>query len=48
MSLLGAAEIRELAAQLDLRPAKSLGQNFVHDGMSVEKSCALLMSLNQI
>ena len=32
MSLLGAAEIRELAAQLDLRPAKSLGQNFVHDG----------------
>ena len=32
MSLLGAAEIRELAAQLELRPAKSLGQNFVHDG----------------
>jgi 16S rRNA (adenine1518-N6/adenine1519-N6)-dimethyltransferase len=32
MSLLGAAEIRELASQLDLRPAKSLGQNFVHDG----------------
>ena len=31
MSLLGAAEIRELAAQLDLKPAKSLGQNFVHD-----------------
>ena len=32
MSLLGAAEIRELAASLDLKPSKSLGQNFVHDG----------------
>ena len=32
MSLLGAAEIRELAEALDLKPAKSLGQNFVHDG----------------
>jgi 16S rRNA (adenine1518-N6/adenine1519-N6)-dimethyltransferase len=32
MSLLGAAEIRELAATLDIKPAKSLGQNFVHDG----------------
>ena len=32
MSLLGASEIRELAAALDLKPAKSLGQNFVHDG----------------
>ena len=32
MSLLGAAEIRELAAALDLKPSKSLGQNFVHDG----------------
>lgn len=31
MSLLGAAEIRELAAALDLKPSKSLGQNFVHD-----------------
>lgn len=31
MSLLGAAEIRALAASLDLRPAKSLGQNFVID-----------------
>ena len=31
MSLLGATEIRELAAKLDLKPAKSLGQNFVHD-----------------
>jgi 16S rRNA (adenine1518-N6/adenine1519-N6)-dimethyltransferase len=31
MSLLGAAEIRALAAQLDLKPAKALGQNFVVD-----------------
>jgi 16S rRNA (adenine1518-N6/adenine1519-N6)-dimethyltransferase len=32
MSLLGASEIRELAESLDLKPSKSLGQNFVHDG----------------
>ena len=32
MSLLGAAELRELAEALDLKPSKSLGQNFVHDG----------------
>ena len=31
MTLLGAAEIRALAAQLDLKPSKSLGQNFVID-----------------
>ena len=31
MSLLGAAQIRELAASLDLKPSKSLGQNFVID-----------------
>jgi 16S rRNA (adenine1518-N6/adenine1519-N6)-dimethyltransferase len=31
MSLLGAAEIRSLAIALDLKPSKSLGQNFVHD-----------------
>ena len=31
MSLLGAAAIRELAAALDLKPSKSLGQNFVID-----------------
>jgi 16S rRNA (adenine1518-N6/adenine1519-N6)-dimethyltransferase len=30
MTLLGAAQIRELAAQLDLKPSKSLGQNFVN------------------
>ena len=37
MSLLGAAEIRELAELLDLRPAKSLGQNFVIDGTVCRK-----------
>lgn len=31
MTLLGAAEIRELAQALDLKPSKSLGQNFVID-----------------
>ena len=31
MTLLGAAEIRALAAELNLKPAKSLGQNFVID-----------------
>ena len=31
MKLLGAAQIRELAAALDLKPSKSLGQNFVID-----------------
>jgi len=31
MNLLGATEIRSLAAALDLNPAKALGQNFVHD-----------------
>ena len=31
MSLLGAAQIRELAAALELKPSKSLGQNFVID-----------------
>jgi 16S rRNA (adenine1518-N6/adenine1519-N6)-dimethyltransferase len=37
MSLLGAAEIRELAELLELRPAKSLGQNFVIDGNVCQK-----------
>lgn len=32
MTLLGAAEIRELATKLDLNPSKGLGQNFVIDG----------------
>ncbi|MEO5533854.1 MAG: 16S rRNA (adenine(1518)-N(6)/adenine(1519)-N(6))-dimethyltransferase RsmA [Pseudolysinimonas sp.] len=37
MALLGAAEIRDLAAALDLQPTKRLGQNFVVDGNTVRK-----------
>jgi len=36
-SLLGPAEIRALAAGLGLRPAKALGQNFVHDPNTVRR-----------
>ncbi len=39
-TLLGAAEVRRLAAQLDLRPTKSLGQNFVHDANTVRRIAA--------
>jgi 16S rRNA (adenine1518-N6/adenine1519-N6)-dimethyltransferase len=35
--LLGAADVRALAAELGLRPAKSLGQNFVHDANTVRR-----------
>lgn len=35
--LLGAGEIRALAARLDLVPTKKLGQNFVHDANTVRK-----------
>jgi 16S rRNA (adenine1518-N6/adenine1519-N6)-dimethyltransferase len=35
--LLGPAEVRALAAQLDLRPTKRLGQNFVHDPNTVRR-----------
>lgn len=35
--LLGAAEIRRLVAELDLRPTKTLGQNFVIDGNTVRR-----------
>ena len=35
--LLGAAEIRELAAELDIRPTKQRGQNFVIDGNTVQR-----------
>jgi 16S rRNA (adenine1518-N6/adenine1519-N6)-dimethyltransferase len=35
--LLGPAEIRDLAALLDLRPTKKLGQNFVIDGNTVRR-----------
>ncbi len=37
MSLLGPAEIRELAASLGVRPTKQLGQNFVHDPNTVRR-----------
>ncbi|HEX7321356.1 MAG TPA: 16S rRNA (adenine(1518)-N(6)/adenine(1519)-N(6))-dimethyltransferase RsmA [Mycobacterium sp.] len=35
--LLGRTEIRSLAKELDLRPRKSLGQNFVHDANTVRR-----------
>ncbi|TNC29530.1 16S rRNA (adenine(1518)-N(6)/adenine(1519)-N(6))-dimethyltransferase RsmA [Amycolatopsis alkalitolerans] len=35
--LLGPAEIRGLAAELDVRPTKKLGQNFVHDPNTVRR-----------
>ncbi len=38
--LLGAVEIRRLADQLHLRPTKSMGQNFVHDGNTVRRIVA--------
>lgn len=40
VSLLGAAEIRRLADEIDLRPTKTLGQNFVHDGNTVRRIVA--------
>jgi 16S rRNA (adenine1518-N6/adenine1519-N6)-dimethyltransferase len=36
-ALLGPAEIRDLAGRLGVRPTKSLGQNFLHDGGTVRK-----------
>ncbi|WP_424229153.1 16S rRNA (adenine(1518)-N(6)/adenine(1519)-N(6))-dimethyltransferase RsmA [Actinophytocola sp.] len=36
-ALLGPAEIRRLAAALDVRPTKKLGQNFVHDPNTVRR-----------
>jgi 16S rRNA (adenine1518-N6/adenine1519-N6)-dimethyltransferase len=36
-ALLGPAEIRGLAAELDVRPTKRLGQNFVHDANTVRR-----------
>jgi 16S rRNA (adenine1518-N6/adenine1519-N6)-dimethyltransferase len=37
IQLLGPAEIRGLAAELDVRPTKKLGQNFVHDPNTVRR-----------
>lgn len=39
-ALLGPAEIRDLAAKLDVTPTKKLGQNFVHDANTVRKIVA--------
>jgi Ribosomal RNA adenine dimethylase len=35
--LLGPAEVRALAGELELRPTKRLGQNFVHDPNTVRR-----------
>src|SRR3954449_23798 len=35
--LLGRTEIRRLAKELDFRPRKSFGQNFVHDANTVRR-----------
>jgi 16S rRNA (adenine1518-N6/adenine1519-N6)-dimethyltransferase len=37
MTLLGPAAIRELARELDLRPTKTLGQNFLHDANTIRR-----------
>jgi len=37
ITLLGAGEIREIAAELDLHPTKGLGQNFVIDANTCQK-----------
>lgn len=36
-ALLGAADIRRLATELDVRPTKTLGQNFVIDGNTIRR-----------
>src|SRR3954469_11713609 len=36
-ALLGPAAIRDLARQLELRPTKSLGQNFLHDANTIRR-----------
>lgn len=39
--LLGARDVRQLAAHIGLRPTKTLGQNFVHDANTVRRIVAL-------
>lgn len=39
-ALLGPADVREIAAQVGLRPTKRLGQNFVHDANTVRRIVA--------
>ena len=36
-TLLGPAQVRELAERLQLRPTKALGQNFVHDANTIRR-----------
>ncbi|MEV4647771.1 16S rRNA (adenine(1518)-N(6)/adenine(1519)-N(6))-dimethyltransferase RsmA [Saccharopolyspora sp. NPDC049357] len=36
-TLLGPADVRRLAAELDIKPTKKLGQNFVHDPNTVRR-----------
>ena len=43
-TLLGAVEIRELAKELDLKPTKKLGQNFVVDA----NTCRKIVKLAQV
>ena len=40
--LLGPAEVRKLAERLGVRPAKRLGQNFVHDANTVRRIVRLV------
>ncbi len=40
VALLGPADVRSLAATLDVRPTKRLGQNFVHDANTVRRIVA--------
>ncbi len=41
LALLGATDVRRLAAALGLRPTKALGQNFVHDANTVRRIARL-------
>ena len=43
ITLLGAGEIRDIAAELELQPAKSLGQNFVIDANTCQKIARLAL-----
>ncbi|MGH3273676.1 MAG: rRNA adenine N-6-methyltransferase family protein, partial [Streptosporangiaceae bacterium] len=40
-ALLGPTQIRELASRLGITPSRRLGQNFVVDGGTVTRICAL-------
>ncbi|MGL4305176.1 MAG: 16S rRNA (adenine(1518)-N(6)/adenine(1519)-N(6))-dimethyltransferase RsmA [Mycobacteriaceae bacterium] len=40
VALLGPAEVRALAAEIGVRPTKTLGQNFVHDANTVRRIVA--------